>query len=55
MSCPKPGESFGSCKYSLATEKKCLVKCALGRGVLRTRESWCESWQPIQKPIWSEL
>jgi len=38
-------EKCASCAYSIpeATQKY-LIRCSLGRGVLRTRDSWCETW-----------
>ena len=62
MTCPQSNENCGNCKYSfippynvpLITKRSHLVACSLGRDVLRTRESWCEAWEPVTRLIWAE-
>jgi hypothetical protein len=61
---PNENENCGRCKYSYApylnapitSKRSHLVACSLGRDILRTRESWCEDWEPtgITRLIWSE-
>jgi hypothetical protein len=50
-------QKCGNCRYVSKTKNPHLIKCLLGRDVLRTVDSWCGVWTaPLPKrPIWSEL
>lgn len=44
----KDYEKCYNCMYSIPElNHACLIRCSLGRDILRTKDSWCESWKGI--------